>query len=82
MNDKIESELINFFKENALATIKLRTKQLRKECSSEYFIHLNKSEWMRVRCTREFHTRAHNVKYRDKSVDMTKFVNQINVILK
>ena len=81
-NDNIEEELINFFKENALATIKLRTKQLRKECSSEYFIHLNKSEWMRVRCTREFHTRAHSVKYRDKTVDMTKFVNQINVILK
>lgn len=80
--EKYENELINFFKENALATIKLRTKQLRKECSSEYFIHLNKSEWMRVRCTKEFHTRAFSVKYRDKSVDMTKFVNQINVILK
>lgn len=80
--EKLEGELINFFKENALATIKLRTKQLRKECSSEYFIHLNKSEWMRVRCTKEFHTRAYSVKYRDKSIDMTKFVNQINVILK
>ncbi len=80
--EKYETELINFFKENALATIKLRTKQLRKECSSEYFIHLNKSEWMRVRCTKEFHTRAYNVKYRDMSIDMTKFVNQINVILK
>lgn len=79
---KLEEDIVNFFKENALATIKLRTKQLRRECSSEYFIHLNKSEWMRVRCIKEYHTRAYNVKYRDKSIDMTKFVNQINIILK
>ncbi len=79
---KLANDIINFFKENALATIRLRTKQLRRDCASEYFIHLNKSEWLRVRCVKEFYTREHNVKYRDKSVDMTKFVNQINVILK
>ena len=50
-----------------------------KPSSSEYFVHLKRKTYLKIAFKREFFTRELRIKYRDKTIDMTKFINQINI---
>lgn len=77
--DDIFDKLLNYFKQNSLSLIERSVSKLKKSSSRELFIHLKHRVYVKVEMKREFFTREHKIKYRDKSTDMTKFVNQINL---
>lgn len=72
-------KIVTFFTENALSVIKLAVTELSKESAVEYFVHLSKNEHLKIKLLNEFKSREFNIKYRDKNVDATKFINQINI---
>ena len=68
--------IIEYFKNNSLSLVKHSIYKMKKSSSSEYFVHLKCKTYLRVAFKKEFYTRALKIKYRDSSIDMTKFVNQ------
>lgn len=78
--DNLINSLVDYFKKNSLSLIERSIKTLKKSSSREYFIHLKQKVFLKLEVKREFLSRRYKIKYRDKSCDMTKFVNQINLI--
>ena len=72
--------IIEYLKNNSLSLVKHSIYKMKKSSSSEYFVHLKRKTYLRVAFKKEFYTRALKIKYRDSSIDMTKFVNQINIL--
>ena len=71
---------LNYFKTNSLSIVKLSVKELKKSSTQEYLIHLNQDLYFHLELKREFFSRKYKVKYHDKSTDMTKFINQIDIV--
>lgn len=80
--DKIFDDLLEHFKNNSLSIIQLANHQLRQDNTASFYIHLNKKEAFYFELNKEFYTRQHSIKYRNSKIDMTKFVNQINILFK
>ena len=78
--DAIFDSYLNYFKENAISIIKLSIKTLDKSSTQEYLIHLNKNLYLKLELKREYFSRKYKIKYHDNKTDMTKFVNQINIL--
>lgn len=78
--DKLTTILLDYFKENSLSIIEKSVQKIKKSSSQEYFIHLKRKTYFKLEIKREFFTREYKLKYRDSSIDMTKFVNQINLM--
>lgn len=78
--EKHFNNMLTYFKNNAISIIKLSINNLCKSSTHEYLIHLNENLYLKLELKREFFSRKYKIKYHDKSTDMTKFVNQINII--
>ena len=78
--DDLAQKLIEYFKQNSISMIERSVCKLKKSSSREIFIHLNNRLYLKLEIKREFFTREFKLKYRDKSIDTTKFVNQINIV--
>ena len=72
--------IIEYLKNNSLSLVKHSIYKMKKSSSSEYFVHLKRKTYLKVSFKKEFFTRELKIKYRDSSIDMTKFVNQINIL--
>lgn len=77
--DNLTNALLEYFKSNSLSIIERSVCKLKKSSCREFFIHLNRRLYLRLEIKREFYTREFNLKYRDQSIDTTKFVNQISI---
>ena len=80
--DEIKNTFLDYFSKNSLSLIKVSCRKLNKANEASYYVHLNKKQSLYFEINKEFYTREFNLKYRDKKIDMTKFVGQINVLLK
>ena len=74
------NKLLDYFKEKCMNIIQLSVKYLKKSSSAEYQIQLNNHRHIKVRLKREYFSRKYKIKYKNKELDMTKFVNQINIM--
>lgn len=77
--DEFAEKLLSYLKENSRSLVKLSVYKMKKSSSSEYFVHLKRKTYLKIAFKREFFTRELRIKYRDKTIDMTKFINQINI---
>jgi hypothetical protein len=77
--DFILGQLLQFFKENCMNIVMLSAKSIDKSSTTEYLVQLNKNEFLKLSLKREFFTRQFKIKYKNQSLDMTKFVEQINI---
>ena len=83
LKDNVENLLslfLTYFKENSISMIKHSIKNLNRSSSQEYLIHLNNKLYLKLELKREFVSRKFKIKYHDNKTDMTKFVNQINIL--
>ncbi len=78
--DVITQNLINYFKSNSLSMIERSITKIKKSSARELFVHLKPQMYLKFEVKREFFSRKYKFKYRDKKTDMTKFVNQIDLI--
>ncbi len=78
--DKTLKKLFNYFNENAMNVVQLSFKNLKKSSTAEYLIQFNEKQIIKLELKREFYTRQYKLKYKNKSLDMTKFVNQIDIM--
>lgn len=78
--DALIDNLLNYFKNNSLSIIERSIMKIKKSSSREFFIHLKHKLYLKLEIKREFFSRRYKIKYRDKRTDMTKFVNQINLM--
>lgn len=72
--------LLEYIKNNSKSLVKISIYKMKKSSSSEYFVHLTRKTYLKIAFKKEFYTRELKIKYRDSSIDMTKFANQINII--
>lgn len=77
--DEMVDRLLEFFKIIADEIVLKSCKALERHSAATYIIKLDKIIY-KLQIIREFNTRKYKIKYRDKSVDMTKFANQINIM--
>ena len=80
--EKIQEEFLKYFSEKAMSLIKVSSKKLHWANSASFYVHLNHKESFYFEINKEYCTRESNIKYRSKDIDMTKFVNQINILTK
>lgn len=78
--DKFLNQLLDYFKTNSLSIIEHSIQKLKKSSTKEFFIHLKHKVYLKVELKREFYSREYKIKYHDNSIDMTKFINQINIV--
>lgn len=78
--DALTDKFINYFKSNSLSMIERSITKIKKSSTREFFIHLKSQMYLKFEIKREYFSRKYKFKYRDKKTDMTKFVNQINLI--
>lgn len=79
---EIKEFFLDYFKHNALSLIKVSCRKLNKANTSSFYVHLNKREAFYFEINEEFYTRKFNLKYKNSKIDMTKFLNQINILFK
>ena len=79
---EIKEFFLNYFLNNAFSVIKVSCRKLNKENNSSFYIHLNKRESFYFEINKEYYSREFNIKYRNSKIDMTKFVNQVNILFK
>lgn len=58
---------------------KVKTVSTSKSSSSEFMAKINDNFCIKISLKREYFTRLYNIKYKNRSIDMTKFLNQINI---
>lgn len=80
--EKIKNVFLDYFRENALSLIQVNCKKLNKANAASFYVHLNKKESFYFEINKEYFSRLYSYKYRNSKIDMTKFVNQINILLK
>lgn len=80
--DNMLFQTINFLKQNSYKVIEDRTVNLNKSSIAQFSCHISTSEIIKISLVKEFFTRCYNIKYKNKNIDMTKFVNQINIKIK
>lgn len=73
------NNLLGILKEDALNLKKIKTSLISRSSICEYIAKLNECESVKISLKGEFYTRLYNIKYKNKSIDMTKFLNQINI---
>lgn len=76
----ILNEFLEYFKNHSISLIEHSIKYLDKSSSQEFLVHLNKNLYVKLELKREYFSRDYKIKYRDSKTDMTKFVNQINIM--
>lgn len=76
--DEMIKRLIEFFKHDAKTSIRKKSGETRIYSADEYLFEFEDGT-VEVELVREFFTREFSIKYRNKSIDATKFVNQINI---
>lgn len=74
--------LINFLSLNSMELTRIKTSNLKPTSSAEYVAKINNELQIKIEVKREFFTRKYKIKYRNNKIDMTKFMNQINIIYK
>lgn len=74
------NKFLEYFKCHSISLIEHSIKYLDKSSSQEFLIHLNKNLYVKLELKREYFTRLYKIKYRDSKTDMTKFINQINIM--
>ncbi len=79
---RIQKLFYDFFYENSLSMIRVSSRRMNRANTESFFMHLNKREACFFEINKQFYTREYNVKYRSRDIDMTKFVNQLNIMLK
>ncbi len=79
---EIQEQFLDYFSTNALSLIKVSCRKLNKENSASFYVHMNRRESFYFEINKEFYSREYNIKYKDTKTDMTKFVNQINILFK
>ena len=80
--NELRKLFMDYFEKNSFSLIKVSSRKILKSNSACFFVHLNKRESVYFETIKEFHSREHKIKYHDTKLDMTKFVNQLNVLLK
>ncbi|MBQ8424962.1 MAG: hypothetical protein IJX17_02945 [Clostridia bacterium] len=80
LNNTIKT-LLDYLKENSLSISQIKSKSMLKHSTSEYSIKLNNKNTLNFEIIKEYYTREYNIKYKNSSIDMTKFVNQINLTI-
>ena len=78
----IKKDLMKYFETNSFSLIKVSSKKMNKDNASSFFVHLSKRDSLYFETINEFYSREFKIKYHNKSVDMTKFVNQLNILFK
>ena len=78
--EKIQNAFLDFFAKNAMSLIKVSSARLHWANNASFYVHLNQKESFYFEINKEYCTREYNIKYRSKDIDMTKFVNQINIL--
>lgn len=58
---------------------KIQTTNTAKSSSAEFMAKINNNLCIKISLKREYFTRLYNLKYKNKSIDMTKFLNQISI---
>lgn len=76
----ILNNLLEYFKSHSISLIEHSIKYLKKSSAQEFLIHLNKNLYVELELKKEYFSRDYKIKYRDSKTDMTKFVNQINIM--
>lgn len=76
--NRVRDALIQI-KELATKIVRVNTKSNEKSSTDEYLVYFGE-QFIKMSLKREFFTREHCIKYRNKQVDMTKFVNEIDII--
>lgn len=80
--DDIKNKIMQYFIIHSEHVIEVSCKKLYKSNTASYLVHLNRHSSVYLEVIREFKTRENKIKYHDKTTDMTKFANQINIIIK
>lgn len=73
------SAIINFTSNISQNLYKVKTTSTSKSSSAEFIAKINDNLRIKISLKREYLTRLYNLKYKNKSIDMTKFLNQINI---
>ena len=79
--DDLKTKIMQYFKDNAQHVIEVSCKKLYKSNSSSYLVHLNRFSSVYLEVIKEYMTRENKIKYHDEKTDMTKFANQLNIII-
>jgi len=74
--------ILNFLKLKSKSITKASIKDLSKQSAQTYIVQLNNQDTLYIEFIGEYLTREYKIKYHDKSSDMTKFINQINIYIK
>lgn len=77
--DSLIQKFMDYFIKNCKTIVKVSIKNLEKSSCFELLVQLNKTKYLKFKVKREFLTREYKIKYKNNSLDMTKFVNQINI---
>lgn len=78
--EPIKDKIMQYFMTHSEHVIEVSCKKLYKSNTASYLVHLNRHTSVYLEVIREFKTRENKIKYHDKNTDMTKFVNQMNII--
>lgn len=79
--DDVKNTFLSYFKEKSSKVTRIRSKKTSRACADEYLINLVDCK-LKMEIVREFNTREYGIKYKNSSIDMTKFVNEIKFRIK
>jgi len=77
--DNILNEFINYIKYNSINLKNIKTTNINKDSTNKYIAKINTNQSISINLIKEYYTRKYNIKYKNTKIDMTKFVNQINI---
>lgn len=75
------NEILEFCEEFAVQVKRIKAKNMMKASSDEYLVKFNDFS-VKIEVVKEFFTREFSVKFKNKKLDMTEFLNQINFKIK
>lgn len=78
--DTVE-RLISFFKEHAINISELSANNLEKFVASAFLVQLSSGNTLTLKLINEYYSREFKIKYKNNSIDMTKFVAEIDIQL-
>ena len=78
---KFYEKLIKILENNAKLLIKKSIRQMDKESTQEYRVVLSDRTIIDIKLIEEYYSREYSLKYHDSKKDMSKFLNQIDIII-
>ena len=80
--ENTKTKIFEYLKKHSQHIIEVSCKKLYKSNTASYLVHLNRHSSIYLEVIREYKTREHKIKYHAPEIDMTRFVNQMNIIFK